>query len=129
MCRYPRPHRHSWPDSNQAVVNQLLAITVDKLAEHYHVSGDYLRRALLLRGVAELSAVTDRSKPATPEELEQTLTAMNRPLYEILERFRKHAVEIDDTIQHANITLTVVDQINAALRGGMAEAPTDPHKS
>ena len=56
-------------------MNELLAITDDKLAEHYHVTGDYLRRVLLLRGVAELRAVTGRFKPATPEELAQTLTS------------------------------------------------------
>jgi hypothetical protein len=108
-------------NSEQAVVNELLAIAIDKLAEHYQVNGDYLRNALLIRGVAELSAVTDRSKPATPEDLEQTLTTMNKQLDEILGRFRKQAIEIDEAVQHANITLAVVDQVNARLRGEMAQ--------
>ena len=109
-------------------MNELLAIAIDKLAEHYQVNGDYLRNALLIRGVAELSAVTDRSKPATPEDLEQTLTTMNRPLDDILGRFRKQAIEIDEAVQHANITLAVVDQVNARLRGEMARTATDTHQ-
>jgi len=109
-------------------VNELLAIAIDKLAEHYQVNGDYLRNALLIRGVAELSAVTDRSKPATPEDLEQTLTTMNKQLDEILGRFRKQAIEIDEAVQHANITLAVVDHVNARLRGEMARTATDTHQ-
>jgi len=109
-------------------VNELLAIAIDKLAEHYQVNGDCLRNALLIRGVAELSAVTDRSKPTTPEDLEQTLTTMNKQLDEILGRFRKQAIEIDEAVQHANITLAVVDQVNARLRGEMARTATDTHQ-
>jgi hypothetical protein len=109
-------------------MNDLLAITIDRLAEHYHVSGDYLRKALLIRGVAELSAVTDRSKLATPEDLEQMLAGMNSQLHEILGRFRKQAIEIDEAVQHANLTLAVVDQVNVSLRSGMAKTATDTHQ-
>ena len=48
-------------------MDALLTLAIGKLADHYQVSEDYLRRALLLRAVAELNAVTDRSKPGTPE--------------------------------------------------------------
>ena len=105
-------------------MNELLAIAVDRLAEHYHVGGDYLRKALLIRGVAELSGVTDRSKPATPEDLERTLAAMNSQLHEILARFRKHSIEIDDAVQHANTVLAVVDRVSTTLAGDLAKAAT-----
>jgi prophage DNA circulation protein len=107
-------------------MNELLSIAVDRLAEHYHVSGDYLRKALLIRGVAELSAVTDRTKPATPEDLEWTLAAMNRQLDEVIDKFRKQATEIDDAVQHANIALAVIDRVTAALAADMKNTATDP---
>ena len=96
-------------------MNELLAIAVDRLAEYYHVSGDYLRKALLIRGVSELSAVTNRNKPATPEDLERTLAGMNGQLDEVLNRFRKQASEIEEAVQHANTVLVVVDQVTTAL--------------
>lgn len=108
-------------------MNELLAIAVDRLAEHYHVNSDYLRKALLIRGVAELSAVIDRSKPATPEDLERTLAAMNRQLDEVLDRFRKHASEIEEAVQHANVALAVVDRVTAGLAAGGDMTATDIH--
>lgn len=124
-CQVAR--RKSQPTGERAVMNELLAIAVDRLAEHYHVSGDYLRKALLIRGVAELSGVTDRSKPATPEDLERTLAAMNSQLHEILARFRKHSIEIDDAVQHTNTVLAVVDRVSTTLAGDLAKAATATH--
>lgn len=115
------------PASERAVMNDLLAITIDRLAEHYHVSGDYLRKALLIRGVAELSAVTDRGKPAIPEDLEQALTTMNRQLDEILGRFRKQAIEVDEAVQHANIVLAIVDRVSVTLGGDLVQTATATH--
>lgn len=109
-------------------MNELLAIAADRLAEHYHVSGDHLRRSLLIRGVAELSAVTDRSRPATPEDLDRVLAAMNSQLHEVLEQFRKQAMAIDDAVQHANIALTVVDRTTAAIAAGVSRTATDPQQ-
>jgi hypothetical protein len=106
-------------------MNELLSIALDRLAEHYHVSGDYLRKALLIRGVSELSAVTDRTKPATPDDLERTLAAMNRQLDEILGRFRKQASVIDDAVQHANVALAVIDRVTVALATGTKNTVAD----
>ncbi len=106
-------------------MNELLAIALERLAEHYQVSGDRLRRTLLIRGVAELSAATDRSKPATPEDLERTLAAMNTQLGEIVHKLRKQAAEIDDALQHANIALAVIDRVTVGLAADTKKPPTD----
>ena len=106
-------------------MNELLAIAVNGLAEHYHVSDDYLRKALLVRAIAELSAVTNRNKPATPEDLEQALAAMNTQLDEILDKFRKQATEIDDAVQHANIALAVIDRVAAVMAAGGDKSATN----
>ncbi len=110
-------------------MNELLAITIDRLAEHYHVSGDDLRKVLLIRGVSELSAVTDRSKPATPEDIERILAAMNRQLNEVLDRFRKQAGDIDEAVQHANAVLSVVDRLTAALAADTKNTPAKVRQS
>lgn len=110
-------------------MNELLAITIDRLAEHYHVTSDDLRRALLIRGVSGLSVVTDRSKPATPEDLERTLAAMNRELDEVLDRIRKQANEIEEAVQHANTVLSVVDQLTVALAVETKKTPPNVHLS
>lgn len=110
-------------------MNELLTITIDRLAEHYQVNGDYLRRILLIRAVSELSAVTDRSKPATPEDLERTLAAMNTQLNDVLDRFRKQAGDIDEAVQHANAALSVVDRLTAALADDTKKTPANLHQS
>lgn len=110
-------------------MNELLTITIDRLAEHYHVNGDYLRRALLIRAVSELSAVTDRSKPATPEDLERTLAAMNMQMNEVLDRFRKQAGDTDEVVQHANAALSVVDRLTAALAADTNRTPANVRQS
>ncbi len=109
-------------------MNELLAITIDRLAEHYHVTSDDLRRALLIRGVSGLSVVTDRSKPATPEDLERTLAAMDRQRNEVLDRFRKQASDIEEAVQHANAVLSVVDRLAAALAADMQKTATAAHQ-
>ena len=109
-------------------MNELLAITIDRLAEHYHVRGDHLRKALLIRGVSELSAVTDRSKPATPEDLELTLAGMNRQLEEVLARFRKQASDIEEAVQNANAMLSVVERVTGALAADTQNTATNSHQ-
>lgn len=106
-------------------MNELLSIALERLAEHYQVSSDRLRRTLLIRGVAELSAATDRSKPATPEDLERTLAAMNTQLGTVINKFRKQAIEIDDAVQHANIALAVIDRVTVALAADTKKTATD----
>lgn len=108
-------------------MNELLTIAIDRLAEHYQVNSDHLRRSLLIRAVSELSAVTDRNKPATPEDLERTLAAMNRQLDEVLDRFRKQASDIDEAVQHANAVLSVVDRVAGALAADTQNTPTKLH--
>ncbi len=110
-------------------MNELLAIAIDRLAEHYHVTSDHLRRALLIRAVSELSAVTDRSMPATPEDLERTLAAMNRQLDEVLDRFRKQASDIEEAVQHADAALSVVERVTGALAADMQKTATNAHQS
>ena len=110
-------------------MDDLLTLAIGKLADHYQVSEDYLRRALLLRAVAELNAVTDRSKPATPEQLEVILTNLNRQLNEVLEGFRRQIVEADNAIQSAHIAITVVERVAGVLRGQMAGLPLQAEAS
>lgn len=110
-------------------MNELLALAIDRLAEHYHVSGDDLRKVLIIRGVSELSAVTDRSKPATPDDLERTLAAMNKQLSEVLDRFRKQASDMEEAVQHANVVLSVVDRITGALAADTKKTPANVHQS
>jgi len=104
-------------------MDDLLTLAIGKLADHYQVSEDYLRRALLLRAVAELNAVTDRSKLATPEQLEVILTNLNRQLNEVLEGFRRQIVEADNAAQSAHIAIAVVERVAGVLRGQMAGLP------
>ena len=104
-------------------MDDLLTLAIGKLADHYQVSEDYIKRALLLRAVAELNAVTDRGKPATPEQLEVILTNLNRQLNEVLEGFRRQIVEADNAVQSAHIAITVVERVAAVLRGQMANLP------
>ena len=106
-------------------MNELLSIAVDRLAEHYQVSSDYLRKALLIRGVTELSAITDRNQPAASDDLERTLASTNQRLDEVLDKFRKQATEIDDAIQQAGVALAVIDRVAAALAADMKNAATN----
>ena len=107
-------------NQQKSFMDDLLTLAIGKLADHYQVSEDYLRRALLLRAVAELNAVTDHSKPATPEQLEVILTKLNRQLNEVLEGFRRQIVEADNAVQSAHIAITVVERVAGVLRGQMA---------
>lgn len=96
-------------------MNEFVNLTIAKLADHYRVTEDYLRRVLLVRIVAELNAVTDLAGPSTPEELEHILSNMSQRLRDVVEVFHRRAVEVDNTIQHANTTLAVLDQMIATL--------------
>ena len=107
-------------------MDDLLTLAIGKLADHYQVSEDYLKRALLLRAVAELNAITDRSKPATPEQLEVILTNMNRQLNGVLEGFRRQIAEADNAVQNAHIAITLVERVTALLRGQKADLPPNP---
>ena len=113
-------------NQQKSFMDDLLTLAIGKLADHYQVSEDYLRRALLLRAVAELNAVTDRSKPATPEQLEVILTNMNRQLNEVLEGFRRQIAEADNAVQNAHIAITLVERVTALLRGQKADLPPNP---
>lgn len=110
-------------------MNELLSIAIDRLAEHYHVSGDYLRKALLIRGVSELSVVTDRGKPATPDDLERTLATINSQIDEVLDRLRKQASEIDEIVQHASVALAVVDRMTATLASDIKKTTAEARLS
>ena len=110
-------------NQQKSFMDDLLTLAIGKLADHYQVSEDYLRRALLLRAVAELNAVTDRRKPATPEQLEVILTNMNRQLNEVLEGFRRQIVEADNAVQSAHIAIAVVERVAGVLRGQTANLP------
>jgi hypothetical protein len=110
-------------NQQKSFMDDLLTLAIGKLADHYQVSEDYLRRALLLRAVAELNAVTDRSKPATPEQLEVILTNLNRQLNEVLEGFRRQIVEADNAVQSAHIAIAVVERVAGVLRGQTAGPP------
>ena len=103
-------------------MDELLTLAIGKLADHYHVSEDYLKRALLIRAVAELNALTDRTKPATPEELEAVLTSQNKRLDEILEGFRTQLVQADNAVQSASVAVAIVERMAAILRASV-EAP------
>lgn len=94
----------------------LLTLAIGKLADHYHVSEDYLKRVLLIRAVAELNALTDRTKPATPEELEAVLTSQNKRLDEVLERFRTQLVQADNLVQSASLAVAMAERMAAILR-------------
>ena len=107
-------------------MDDLLTLAIGKLADHYQVSEGYLKRALLLRAVAELNAITDLSKPATPEQLEVILTNKNRQLNEVLEGFRRQIAEADNAVQNAHIAITLVERVTALLRGQMADLPPNP---
>lgn len=104
-------------------MDDLLTLAIGNLADHYQVSEDYLRRVLLLRAVAELNAITDRTKPGRPEELEVIFTRMNGQVNEVLEGFRRQLVEADNAVQNANIAITVVERVTAVLRGSVAGPP------
>ena len=110
-------------NQQKSFMDDLLTLAIGKLADHYQVSEDYLRRALLLRAVAELNAVTDRSKPGTPEQLEVILTNLNRQLNEVLEGFRRQIVEADNAVQSAHIAIAVVERVAVVLRGQTAGPP------
>ncbi len=107
-------------------MDELLTLAIGKLADHYQVSEDYLKRALLLRAVAELNATTDRSKPASPAELEVVLTNLNRRLDDVLEGFRRQLVEAENAVQNANIAIAIAERVTAVLR---AQAEAQPPKS
>lgn len=96
-------------------MDELLALAIGKLADHYQVSEDYLKRALLLRAVAELNAITDRSQPGRPEQLEVNLMNLNRRLDEVLEGFRRQFVEADNAVQSASIAIRLVERVTAML--------------
>src|ERR1017187_2994046 len=89
--KLPQPARNQ----QEAFMDDLLTLAIGKLADHYQVSEDYLRRALLLRAVAELNAITDRSKPAKPEQLEVILTNLNRQLNEVLESLDRKSTRLN----------------------------------
>ena len=103
-------------------MDELLTLAIGKLADHYQVSEDYLKRALLLRAVAELNATTDRTKPASPAELEAVLTNLNKRLDDVLEGFRRQLVEAENAVQNANIAIAITERVTAVLRT-QAEAP------
>ena len=105
-----------------AAMDELLTLAIGKLADHYHVSEDYLKGALLIRAVAELNALTDRTKPATPEEFEAVLTSQNKRLDEILEGFRTQLVQADNALQSASVAVAIVERMAAILRASV-EAP------
>ncbi len=107
-------------------MDELLTLAIGKLADHYQVSEDYLKRALLLRAVAELNATTDRSKPASPAELEVVLTNLNRRLDDVLEGFRRQLIEAENAVQNANIAIAIAERVTAVLR---AQAEAQPLKS
>lgn len=107
-------------------MNELLALNLERLAEHYQVHSDYLRRVLLLRGVAELSAVTNFSKPASAEELETVFTGMGRQCQDMLERFRKQSHAIDEAVQQAQLVLVVAERLNAALVADLTRTALPP---
>ena len=113
-------------NQQKSFMDDLLTLAIGKLADHYQVSEDYLRRALLLRAVAELNAVTDRSKPATPEQLEVILTNLNRQLNEVLEGFRRQIAEADNAVQNAHIAITLVERVTELLSGQKADLPPNP---
>lgn len=106
-------------------MDELLTLAIGKLADHYQVSEDCLKRALLLRAVAELNAVTDRTKPATPEELDAALTSMSRRLDEFLEGLRQQLVQADDAVHHASLAIAMADRVTAILRT-QVETPPRP---
>lgn len=91
-------------------MNELLSLALDRLAEHYHVTNDSLRRALLLRGVAELNAVTDRGKPATAADLDRALASLNLKLSEVTDRLRLQATQVDELIQQAQSAIVIVER-------------------
>lgn len=95
-------------------MNELLALALDRLAEHYHVSSDSLRRALLLRGVTELNAITDRKQPATAADLDRALANLNLKLLELTDRLRHQTAQADDLIQQAQAAIAILER--TALR-------------
>jgi len=103
-------------------MDELLTLAIGKLADHYHVSEDYLKRALLVRAVAELNALTDRTKPATPEELEVVLASQNKRLDEVLEGFRMQLGQADNAVQSASMAVAIVERITAILRAPVEAA-------
>jgi len=107
-------------------MDELLTLAIGKLADHYQVSEDYLKRALLLRAVAELNATTDRTKPAGPAELEVVLTNLNKRLDDVLEGFRRQLVEAENAVQNANCVIAITERVTAVLR---TEAEAPPLKS
>jgi hypothetical protein len=108
-------------------MDELLTLAIGKLADHYQVSEDYLKRALLLRAVAELIAITDRSQPGRPEQLEANLMTLNRRLDEVLEGFRRQLVEADNAVQSASIAMRLVERVTAML--GASGAVLNPQSA
>lgn len=108
--------------NERGAMDELLTLAIGKLADHYHVSEDYLKRVLLIRAVAELDALTDRTTPATPEELEAVLTSQNKRLDEVLEGFRTQLVQADNLVQSASLAVAMVERMAAILRA-QVEAP------
>ena len=104
-------------------MDELLTLAIGKLADHYQVSEDYLKRALLLRAVAELNATTDRSKPASPAELEVVLTNLNKRLDDVLEGFRRQIVEAENAVQNANIAIAIAERVTAVLHTQVEATP------
>ena len=107
-------------------MDELLTLAIGKLADHYQVSEDYLKRALLLRAVAELNATTDRTKPASPAELEAVLTNLNKRLDDVLEGFRRQLVEAENAVQNANIAIAIAERVTAVLRAQVQAPPLKP---
>lgn len=104
-------------------MDELLTLAIGKLADHYQVSEDYLKRALLLRAVAELNATTDRSKPASPAELGVLLTNLNKRLDDVLEGFRRQLVEAENAVQNANIAIAIAERVTAVLQTQVEATP------
>ena len=104
-------------------MDELLTLAIGKPADHYHVSEDYLKRVLLIRAVAELDALTDRTTPATPEELEAVLTSQNKRLDQVLEGFRTQLVQADNLVQSASLAVAMAERMAAILRA-QVETPT-----
>ena len=108
--------------NKRGAMDELLTLAIGKLADHFHVSEDYLKRVLLIRAVAELNALTDRTTPATPEELEAVLTSQNKRLDEVLEGFRTQLVQADNAVESASLAVVMVERMAAILRA-QVEAP------
>ena len=107
-------------------MDDLLRLALGKLADHYQVSEDDLRRMLLLRGVAELNAVTDMAKHATADDLQGALTNLNQRLEAVVEGLRQQVVQVDNAVQNAGMAIAMIERMTTILH---KEAEALPLKS